>query len=1132
MLTVRSGHPQFLAGGGATGALVRSHHWASTPVGEPDRWPQPLKTLVEMMLASSQPMFVAWGAQRTLVYNDAYAEILGGKHPSAMGRDFLEVWSEIRHDLVPIVERAYGGQPVQMDDIELWMLRKGFREETHFSFFYSPVRDGSGRVAGFFCACNETTAQVMAERRLRASEARLRGVLANMGEGFALLDREFRVLDCNDAALQQDGRPREEVVGRLLWDLHPGIRDAEIGQMYLRIMRERKPESMELHYAWPVDGREAWVEVRAFPVEDGMAVFFRDVTDRRRMLQQAAISAERVQMALDAGAIVGTFVWEVPRNHFIADERFARSFGIDPALCQAGLPLERVMESIHPEDVQRVSGAVSEAMARGGPYRCQYRVRQSDGIYRWIEANGHVQLGRAGEPLRFPGVLLDIEERRRTESERDRATTLLRTIVETVPGVVYAKDREGRMLVANRGTAELIGKPPEDFIGRTDAEFLEDKVQAAQVMANDLRIMESGRPEQIEEAVRLADGADAYWLSSKAPLRNGEGEVIGLVGASIDITERRREQERARTEAEMLDLLNRTGATLASTLELEALLQAVTDAGTQLTGAQFGAFFYNGRNEAGEAYLLYALSGAPRAAFERFGHPRPTPIFEPTFRGGPPIRLDDVTADPRYGRMDPHRGMPAGHLPVRSYLAVSVTARSGEVLGGLLFGHPQAGVFTERSERLASGIAAQAAIAIDNARLYAQAQRAADERTHLLESERAARAEAERASTLKDEFLATLSHELRTPLSAILGWVHILRRKAATGHDVVHKGIDVIERSSKVQLQLIEDLLDMSRITSGKLRMDRQPVAPATFVQAAIDALRPAAAGAGVRLDIDLGRDAALVLGDASRLQQVVWNLLSNAIKFSARGGAVRVRLATLDHCVRIVVSDEGAGIKPEFLPHVFERFRQADGSITRRYGGLGLGLSIVRHLVDLHRGSVTADSAGEGKGATFTVTLPLLGAAGGAGASPLPASAGGSDASLSGLDVLVVDDEPDVMDLLQRVLGDAGATVRGAASAAAALDCIRARRPHVMVSDIGMPGMDGYELMRQVRRLDPAGQPPLKAIALTAFARSEDRRKAIECGYEDHLVKPVDPEVLVMRLAGLAREPGSATAPESRPRA
>lgn len=361
--------------------------------------------------------------------------------------------------------------------------------------------------------------------------------------------------------------------------------------------------------------------------------------------------------------------------------------------------------------------------------------------------------------------------------------------------------------------------------------------------------------------------------------------VETVVDRCWDALERLRAEAALREEARCLELLNRTGSDLSGELELQALLQRATDAATELTGAKFGAFFYNGVDSHGEAYLLYTLSGAPRQAFEALGHPRPTAVFGPTFRGEPPIRVNDVLADPRYGQWGPHFGMPEGHLPVRSYLAVPVIGRSGEVIGALMFGHPETDIFSERSERLAVGIASQAAIAIDNARLYSRAQNDAEERRRLLESERAARGVAERLSTVKDEFLATLSHELRTPLSAITGWVHILKRRLPTSDPQLLRGIEVIERSTQLQVQLIDDLLDMSRISAGKLSLDLQPLAPVSFVQQAVDVIQPSAEARGVKILTTLDA-VGCVLGDARRLQQVVWNLVSNAVKFTPRGGA------------------------------------------------------------------------------------------------------------------------------------------------------------------------------------------------------------------------------------------------------
>jgi signal transduction histidine kinase/ActR/RegA family two-component response regulator len=402
-----------------------------------------------------------------------------------------------------------------------------------------------------------------------------------------------------------------------------------------------------------------------------------------------------------------------------------------------------------------------------------------------------------------------------------------------------------------------------------------------------------------------------------------------------------------------------------------------------------------------------------------------------------------------------------------------------------------------------------------------------EERNQLLESERAARSQAEHMSAMKDEFLATLSHELRTPLSAILGWSQVLKRRSMNEAEL-HHALDIIERNARMQTQLIEDLLDMSRITSGKIRLDIQPVQPESFIEAALETVRLAASAKGVRVEKMLDPAAGPVSGDPNRLQQVVWNLLSNAIKFTPKDGKVQILLQRVNSHIEISVSDTGIGIAPQFLRHVFERFRQADASTTRQHGGLGLGLAIVKHLVELHGGTVHVHSEGEGCGTTFIVHLPLAvvrrTADGLERIHPRAPSAAPIDyhvSDLTGIKVLVVDDESDARELLYRVLADCGAQVLSAGTAEEALRLVKAEHPHVLVSDVGMPGVDGYELLRRVRALGESAGGKVPAVALTAFARSEDRTRALRAGFLVHVSKPVEPSELVATVASVAGRTG-----------
>jgi PAS domain S-box-containing protein len=393
------------------------------------------------------------------------------------------------------------------------------------------------------------------------------------------------------------------------------------------------------------------------------------------------------------------------------------------------------------------------------------------------------------------------------------------------------------------------------------------------------------------------------------------------------------------------------------------------------------------------------------------------------------------------------------------------------------------------------------------------------EREQLYHNEQAARKEAERLNRVKDEFLATLSHELRTPLNAILGWSHILR--SSTSPQDLSQGLETIERNARLQTQLIEELLDVSRIISGKLRLDVQRVDLPTVVAESLESVRPAADAKHIRLSKVIDPSAGPVMGDSARLQQVMWNLLTNAVKYTTKAGRIQVLVHRVASQVHIEVSDNGQGIEPDFLPHLFTRFAQADSSTTRRHGGLGLGLAIVRHLVELHGGTVLAASAGAGQGATFTVQLPLAvihQTPSVEGHTPPGATPGTAVASmdLTGVKALIVDDEPDACALVQRLLEANHAIVVAAQSAAQALELLRKERPDVLLSDIGMPGEDGYQLLKKVRELPASEGGATPAVALTAFARSEDRRRALIAGFQLHVPKPVEPAELLTVVASL----------------
>lgn len=391
----------------------------------------------------------------------------------------------------------------------------------------------------------------------------------------------------------------------------------------------------------------------------------------------------------------------------------------------------------------------------------------------------------------------------------------------------------------------------------------------------------------------------------------------------------------------------------------------------------------------------------------------------------------------------------------------------------------------------------------------------ADEEKHeLLEKERMARSDAERASRLKDEFLATLSHELRTPLNAILGWSQLILSGNMKSEDI-HKGLATIERNARAQNKLIEDLLEMSTIISGKVRLDMQQMDVASLIEAAVESVRPTAQAKGVTLKKRIAPHTGSIRGDSSRLQQIFWNLLSNSIKFTPKGGWVEVFVEQSDSLLEIRISDSGLGISAEFMPYVFDRFRQGDASLTRQYGGLGLGLAIVKQLVELHGGTVQAESAGTNHGSSFIVTLPLSSPNEMDTLSVVTQLPSGTDKhqSLAGLKVLVVDDEADAREVVRRMLDQAGSRVLTAEDAAEGMMMLKAEKPDLIISDISMPDEDGYRFITEVRKLPASEGGTTPAIALTAFAHAEDRAQAIRAGYQDHLSKPVDSAELIARI-------------------
>jgi signal transduction histidine kinase/DNA-binding response OmpR family regulator len=728
-----------------------------------------------------------------------------------------------------------------------------------------------------------------------------------------------------------------------------------------------------------------------------------------------------------------------------------------------------------------VDGVIAICNEVTAEVRARQVIRESEERYRHIFHAAGVSIWE--EDFSAVKLLLDglkasgVEDLRRHLAEHPE-------VVRQAVGLVKVVD-------VNEATLRIFGARDKGELRESLAKVFLPETEA--VFAEELLAVAEGRPLYAAETVVRTLTGERLDIMLTVAFPTADPSLSSVLVTVTDVTARKRAERSLREEARTLETLDLVGRTVAAQLDLESVVQAVTDAATEVSFAEFGAFFRNVKNDEGGSYLLYTLSGAPREAFAGFDAPRNTAIFAPTFAGEGPVRLDDVTRDPRYGHNAPHHGMPKGHLPVRSYLAVPVVSRSGEVLGGLFFGHSRAGVFTERAERLVTGIAAQAAVAIDNARLHEQ-------RLQLIDQLR----EADRR---KDEFLATLSHELRNPLAPLRNSLHLLRLAGHAGASAtsIHQ---MMERQVQHLVRLVDDLLEMSRISRGTFELRKERVEVAGIVRNAVETSDPLLQAAGHQLTVSLPSEPLWVDGDPVRLAQILANLLNNAANYTTAGGEISVEARREGGVALLAVRDNGAGITAEALPRLFEMFSRGDRQSGHDQGGLGIGLALARRLAEMHGGTITARSEGPGLGSEFTVRLPLA-----ADQRPLAASAATPTAAIQRR-ILVVDDNRDSAESMGMLLGFLGADVRVAFNGAQALEAYAAYDPAVVLLDIGMPGMDGYEVVRRLRADYPKRRAAI--VALTGWGQEEDRRRAREAGFDHHLIKPADLDALQALLRSL----------------
>jgi PAS domain S-box-containing protein len=688
----------------------------------------------------------------------------------------------------------------------------------------------------------------------------------------------------------------------------------------------------------------------------------------------------------------------------------------------------------------------------------------------------------------------EIAQRMALEAELRGREDELRDFLDNAVEGIHWVDANGVILYANKAELSLLAYERAEYVGRNITEFHVDGDVIDDLLA---RLRDGQTITDCEVRLRSKDGAIKHVLvNSNALFR--DGKFVHTRCFSRDITARKRAEESLRFLAEASTIL-------ASSLDYEATLSCVVKLAVPKIAdwAECDILTPDGRLQPiAFEYVDPAQAELARELFERC-----PPSMDAAHGVGNVIRtgkaehIRDITDPTLEANFQDAAALTfARALGLRSSICVPLSVR-GRVVGAFTLAWNQSGRhYTAEDVGLAEDLARRAGLAIENAVHY---KAAAD------------------ASAAKDEFLAVVSHELRTPLNAILGWVHMLRDNAVPEDRRGH-ALETIERNARAQNQLIEDLLDVSRIVSGKLRLDVSPVDLQSVVERAIETVRPAASAKSISLQATLDPNAGPVMGDADRLQQVVWNLLSNAVKFSPKDSGVHVVLCRRESNVELMVRDNGQGIDPLFLPHVFERFRQADAGAARGKGGLGLGLAIVRNLVELHGGSIRAESEGRGRGASFTVSLPISPLRSPSFVRPpvlhLTAAAPHLEypSELEGIDVLVVDDEADARELLSALLARGGMRTTTAATVEEAITLVQKNRPDIVISDIGMPEEDGYVLIRRLRALAPHDGGRTPAVALTAFARTEERTKALVSGFNMHVPKPVEPAELLAVLASL----------------
>jgi PAS domain S-box-containing protein len=987
--------------------------------------------------------------------------------------------------------------------------------------------------------CSLTDRARRAEKGARRSREQLFTTLRSIGDAVIATDAEGRVNFLNEVAQGLTGWTLKEAEGRDLREVFQIINEQtrqEVENPVAKVLREGAIVGLANHTVLIArDGQETPIDDSGAPIRDedgnitGVVLVFRNITERRQAEDLRQRLASIVESSEDA--IIGKTLEGIITSWNASAERL---YGYSPEEA-IGRSISLLVPPDRPDEVP----GILERLKRGERIEhFETKRMRKDGKILDVALTISPVKNAAGTIIGAATIARDITADKQAERDlcagEDRYRAFVRNSSEAIwrfeleePFSINLPEDEQIELCYRYGylaecndamaamygferAAEIVGARLSDFLVRENernVEYLRSFIRAG------YRLTEAESHELDRE------GNPKYFLNNLIGIIE-DGKLLRAWGTQRDITERQlAEKERAALLASEREARLIAERAASRTARLQAITAALSEAltpaqaasavlghGLTAVGAQAGSVALL-TNQGTELELLDAV-GFPQEIVEkwqRFPVAGETPLAE-AVRTGEMVLLESLqTKESRF----PHLA-PIHTLNGTQALAAIPLIVEGRIIGGMGLTFKENRQFEEDDRSFMLAIARQCAQALERARLY--------------QAERQLRNEAEAANRTKDEFLATLSHELRTPLTAMLGWTRLLQMKELDEATSMH-ALETVERNAKAQAQLIEDLLDVSRIITGKLRLDVRPLELVPIIEAAMDAVRPAADAKSIELHTELDPLAGPVSGDPARLQQVAWNLLANAVKFTPRGGQVSIKLGRVDSYVEITVSDTGQGITADFLPFVFDRFRQADGSTTRMHGGLGLGLAIVRHLVELHGGTVQAHSAGQGQGATFKVHLPLAGRPNADfslrrknRAPEASASDNGQPGMLSGVRVLVVDDDAEARVLIRTVLEKQGADVIAVSSACESLAAFELEPPDVLISDIGMPDEDGYALIRQVRSLSKAQGGGVPAAAVSAYVGEDNRRQALDAGFQLHIAKPLDPTELVTVVQNLAR--------------